>query len=90
MSRHNRRCEQPSFARRVRPPLSTCPTGKIRFPDHRAAVSALHKAATERNFARQDGQATNRHEVRSYSCKECNGWHLTSQPKRDKEHSAAA
>ncbi|VEG47795.1 Uncharacterised protein [Mycolicibacterium chitae] len=84
MSRRNRR-NQPGLrcSRGHRTPhLGTCPTGKIRFPDHTAAVHALHSAATQRNFAEQDGTVTNRREVRSYSCKECKGWHVTSKPMR--------
>ncbi len=56
-----------------------CPTGKVRFPDHQAAVDALHKAQTARNFADQDGVPCSRREVRSYECTQCKGWHLTSR-----------
>jgi hypothetical protein len=66
--------------RRQRPcRLSTCSCGKVRFPDHTAAVQALHDAATSRYFAEQEGTTTNRGEVRSYRCRLCSGWHLTSK-----------
>lgn len=92
MSRRNRRRKsgQPSRRRTRTGHLGTCSTGKIRFPDHTAAVAALHSAATKRNFAAQDGKTTVRREVRSYSCKECKGWHLTSQPRRDRKRTLAA
>ena len=88
MSRHNRRCNS------VKPPHShatqpchhgVCSCGKVRFPDHAAAVAALHDAATQRHFAAQDGTTTRRREIRSYSCKECKGWHLTSKPHQRNE-----
>lgn len=54
------------------------PTGKRRFRDHREAVDALHTASNIRAFAAEFGQISTRQEVRSYPCKQCRGWHLTS------------
>ena len=55
-------------------------TGKVRFPDGRAAVEALHRAATHRHFAEMDHVPTRRRECRHYLCDHCHGWHLTSRP----------
>ncbi|MGK3950951.1 hypothetical protein ACLKM7_01365 [Microbacterium sp. I2] len=54
----------------------TC--GKIRFRDHREAVSALHSAATLRQRAAEAMLSTRRHEIRTYECDACHGHHLTS------------
>ncbi len=62
-SREKRRCEA---------------SGKRRFRDHREAVEALHRAATQRRWAAEDAEHSRRQEVRSYRCKACRGWHLTS------------
>jgi hypothetical protein len=60
--------------------IKTCEsTGKVRYPDGRAAVRALHQAATARHFAELDGVVTRRREARHYHCSHCQGWHLTSQ-----------
>lgn len=49
-------------------------TGKRRFRDHREAVRVLHTAVNARSRGEDE-----RRERRCYDCKECNGWHLTSQ-----------
>lgn len=56
----------------------SCPSGKLRYRDHDAAVAALHSADTARYFAELDGTFTRRREIRSYSCGLCHGFHLTS------------
>ncbi len=53
-------------------------SGKRRFRDHREAVVALHQAANHRARAIEQGEVSRRREVRSYRCKKCKGWHLTS------------
>ncbi|MEU9333111.1 hypothetical protein AB0D49_08095 [Streptomyces sp. NPDC048290] len=50
---------------------STCPTGKIRYPDRIAAKLAL--ASTMR---------AGRDEKRVYRCDKCYGFHLASQAKK--------
>ncbi|MGA4507263.1 hypothetical protein ACQB6R_06065 [Propionibacteriaceae bacterium G1746] len=55
-------------------------TGKRRFRDHREAVQALHAARNSRKTAAELGQGSSRQECRSYACKACRGWHLTSLP----------
>ena len=55
----------------------TC--GKVRFRDHREAVTALHNVATLRLRADEDAVASRRREVRSYECERCHGYHLTSR-----------
>ena len=61
------------------PRLKTCrATRKVRFPDSRAAVEALHRAKTAQYFAALDATTTRRRECRHYRCAECKGWHLTS------------
>ncbi|WP_214466447.1 hypothetical protein [Microbacterium flavescens] len=54
----------------------TC--GKIRFRDHREAVTALHSVATLRKRAEEEMLPTRRREVRTYECDACHGYHLTS------------
>lgn len=59
-------------------PIShTC--GKVRFRDHREAVTALHSLQALRQRAEEAMVPTRRREVRSYECSHCNGFHLTSQ-----------
>jgi hypothetical protein len=68
-------------AGRPAPRLKACrTTGKVRFPDSRAAVEALHRAKTIQYFAELDSTPTRRRECRHYRCRECKGWHLTSTP----------
>lgn len=68
-------------AGRPAPRLKTCrATSKVRFPDSRAAVEALHRAKTLRYFAELDSTTTRRRECRHYRCHQCKGWHLTSLP----------
>ena len=55
-------------------------SGKRRFRDHREAITALQRAANQRLRAELEGFLTQRHEVRTYECNACQGWHLTSQP----------
>ncbi|ROQ69199.1 hypothetical protein EDD93_3696 [Streptomyces sp. 840.1] len=50
----------------------SCPTGKIRYRDRLAAAIAL--ASTSRSTA------SRREEARTYRCRQCRGWHLTSKP----------
>lgn len=57
-------------------------SGKRRFRDHREAVVALQRAASQRRLAELEGVDTHRREVRTYECVVCRGWHLTSQPQR--------
>jgi hypothetical protein len=57
----------------------SCPSLKVRYKDHKQAIEALHRAVRIRKFAAQDGVATRRNESRSYHCKKCKGFHLTSQ-----------
>lgn len=60
-----------------------CPSSnKYRFRDHSEVVQALHRAQNARYWAAVEGSATRRREVRAYRCRDCNGWHLTSQGKR--------
>ena len=56
---------------------SSC--NKVRYRDHREAVSALHAIVGIRWRALNDGVVCRRREVRSYSCDSCKGFHLTSQ-----------
>ena len=63
------------------PRLKKCrATSKVRFPDGRAAVEALHRAKTAQYFSALDSTMTRRRECRHYRCPECKGWHLTSTP----------
>lgn len=49
-------------------------TGKVRYPNERAAQVALVDAILKRNRGRSD-----RREARHYPCGICGGWHLTSK-----------
>lgn len=53
-----------------------CRSGKARYIDHIAARVAL--AEVQRKNNRQPA------EQRAYRCHLCRGWHLTSQPRRDR------
>jgi hypothetical protein len=66
-----------------------CPSSsKYRFRDHSEAIQALHRAQNARHWAEADGTTTRRSEVRAYRCRDCNGWHLTSQGKRTAQRDA--
>jgi hypothetical protein len=51
---------------------------KLRYPDHRAVVSALHSAVS----ARSSNPDSCLRERRVYNCDLCAGWHLTSKAVR--------
>lgn len=51
----------------------TCPTGKLGYPNRKAAYRAL--LASWRDHSRGD---TSRHERNAYECETCGEWHLTS------------
>lgn len=60
-----------------------CPTsGKVRFREPKDIKRALRKADRDRSRARLNDVACSRREIHSYSCSDCNGWHLTSQKDR--------
>jgi len=52
----------------------TCPTGKVRYRDHEAAVNALYRLA--KSSTRDDVPR------RSYLCPVCKGWHVTKKRER--------
>ena len=56
-----------------------CPSGKVRFRDHRQAVHALHGAQAARHRAESDKVETTHAAVRTYPCPACKGHHLTSK-----------
>ena len=58
---------------RKRPPRA-CQSGKVRYPDHHAAVAALHTIASR---STREVKAS-----RAYECPTCKGWHLTSRALR--------
>lgn len=53
-------------------------SGKRRFRDKREAVDALHHAVNARKVATEFNLPSRRHEIRTYACSACRGWHLTS------------
>lgn len=55
-----------------------CSCRKLRYPDHRAAVRALHSAVSARSL----NPGSCRRERRIYNCDLCTGWHLTSKAAR--------
>lgn len=48
---------------------------KLRYPDHRTPVRALHSAVAARSLS----PGSSRLERRIYDCGQCAGWHLTSK-----------
>lgn len=60
-----------------------CPSsGKIRYGERKDVKLAMRQADSDRSRARLNDAACSRYEVRSYSCSDCRGWHLTSKPTR--------
>jgi len=57
-------------------------TGKVRWPDGKAAVAVLHRASTAAHWAELSGAESRRREVRHYPCAHCMGFHTTSQTSR--------
>lgn len=55
-------------------------TGKVRWPDGKAAVEVLHRAQNAAQRGAEFGYASRRREVRHYRCPHCAGFHTTSQP----------
>ena len=53
---------------------------KVRYSTMRAADMVVLEAKIKRAFRIE----TKRQEVRSYFCFQCRGWHVTSQPKRER------
>jgi hypothetical protein len=58
-----------------------CVTGKKRFRYKEYAVDFLHYAANARHDAEELGVETTHRAFRSYKCKLCHGYHVTSQVK---------
>jgi hypothetical protein len=54
-----------------------CPTGKVRYVDHSAAVDNLH--AIEGHH--KNGDVRDTLPCRVYHCDLCRGWHLTAKGK---------
>ena len=57
-------------------------SGKVRFREPKDIKRALRRADQGRSRARLNDVACSRREIESYSCSDCNGWHLTSQQAR--------
>lgn len=61
--------------------LPTCPTtGKLRYRDHDQARDGLSSSKERRLRVESEGLTSRRHEIRTYKCSFCAGWHSTSQP----------
>lgn len=54
-------------------------SGKVRYREPRDVKFALRRADGDRHKARMNDVASSRRETSSYSCADCDGWHLTSQ-----------
>lgn len=54
-------------------------SGKVRYRERRDVKFALRRADGDRYKARVNDVACGRRETSSYSCADCDGWHLTSQ-----------
>ncbi|NMM25570.1 MAG: hypothetical protein HHJ11_19205 [Phycicoccus sp.] len=57
-------------------------SGKVRFREPKDIKRALRRADQGRSRARLNDVTSNRREIKSYNCADCNGWHLTSQQAR--------
>lgn len=63
------------------PKPDRCPVaGKVRWPDGKSAVEALHIAKVKSVRDVEEGRNPRRREVRHYRCAACKGFHLTSKP----------
>jgi hypothetical protein len=54
-------------------------SGKVRYREPRDVKFALRRADGDRHKASLNDVASSRRETSSYSCADCDGWHLTSQ-----------
>jgi hypothetical protein len=54
-------------------------SGKVRYREPRDVKFALRRADADRHKARLNDVDCGRRETSSYSCADCDGWHLTSQ-----------
>jgi len=54
-------------------------SGKVRYREPRDVKFALRRADGDRHKAHLNDVACGRRETSSYSCADCDGWHLTSQ-----------
>jgi hypothetical protein len=60
-----------------------CPTsGKVRYGERKDVRLEMRQVNGDRARARLNDVACSRNEIRSYSCSDCRGWHLTSTPSR--------
>jgi hypothetical protein len=60
-----------------------CPTsGKVRYGERKDIKLEMRQVNCDRARARLNDVACSRNEIRSYSCSDCRGWHLTSTPAR--------
>ena len=66
-------------ARGLPKPSRCVVTGKVRWPDGKAAVAVLHRASTAAHWAELSGAESRRRETRHYPCPHCKGFHTTSQ-----------
>jgi len=57
-------------------------SGKVRYREPRDVKFALRRADGDRHKARMNDVSSSRRETSSYSCADCDGWHLTSQTAR--------
>ncbi|CAM5288511.1 hypothetical protein GCM10010329_81020 [Streptomyces spiroverticillatus] len=55
----------------VRRHITTCPTGKVRYPDKITAKMSMSRA-----------EAAGRGEQRVYRCPQCHGYHLSSSARK--------
>lgn len=70
---------QPRKNRVLPRPQHCAATGKVRWPDSKAAVAVLHRATAAAHWAEADGAESRRREVRHYLCQQCRGFHTTSR-----------
>jgi hypothetical protein len=64
-------------------------TGKVRYRTVKDAKLALRFAAHSRTRAALEGTESSHHCIRWYRCA-CGGFHVTSQPQRDRSQPATA
>ena len=59
-------------------PKKCTATGKLRWPDGKAAIEVLHAAKNGRMRDEEAGRMARRRELRHHRCSACGGFHTTS------------
>jgi hypothetical protein len=85
MSYYTRKHQMPKLSKL----RGRCPEGKLRYPDAKLAIRALHRMQNTAALAIELTGSTGRLEKRYYHCGLCKGIHLTKQDLRSTLKEAA-